>query len=148
MSRFSSALPAAGDLVNGARSIVNGRGDKSTLGDGMCFSSSRISRLRRWNWDGERIIHESIVPSSRPVVMQQKGWYDIDVREFLVSENNAIMRRTLQNDVKKFIEKFEGASWELFLSRNPGSFDLRSYVITQFVSEKIEYRESVGLDPW
>jgi hypothetical protein len=47
-----------------------------------CFSNSRLKRLRRWNWDGERIIHESIVPSSRPVVMQQKGWYDIDVREF------------------------------------------------------------------
>jgi hypothetical protein len=114
----------------------------------MCFSNSRLKRLRRWNWDGERIIHESIVPSSRPVVMQQKGWYDIDVREFLVTENNAIMRRTLQNDVKKFIQKFEGASWELFLSRDPGSFDLRSYVVTQFVSKKIEYRESVGLDPW
>ena len=101
-----------------------------------------------WNWDGESIIHESIVPSSRPVVMQQKGWYDIDVREFLVTENNAIMRRTLQNDVKKFIQKFEGASWELFSSRDPGSFDLRSYVVTQFVSKKIEYRESVELDPW
>lgn len=114
----------------------------------MCFANSRVNGLRRWNWDGERIIHDSIVPSSRPVVMQQTGWYDIDVREFLVSKDNAIMRRTLEGDIRKFIEKLEGASWELFRSREPGSFDLRAYVITESVSKKVEYRLTEGLDPW
>lgn len=114
----------------------------------MCFANSRVNGLRRWNWDGERIIHDSIVPSSRPVVMQQTGGYDIDVREFLVSKDNAIMRRTLEGDIRKFIEKLDGASWELFLSRQPGSFDLRAYVITEFVSKKVEYRLTEGLDPW
>ncbi|SEK86064.1 transglutaminase-like domain-containing protein [Nitrosovibrio tenuis] len=114
----------------------------------MCFANSRVNGLRRWNWDGERIVHDSIVPSSRPVVMRQTGWYDIDVREFLVSKDNAIMRRTLERDIRNFIEKLEGASWELFVSRDPGSFDLRAYVITEFVSKKIEYRLTEGLDPW
>src|SRR3569833_78083 len=112
----------------------------------MCLANSRVNGLRRWNCDGERIIHDSIVPSSRPVVMRQTGWYDIDVREFLVSEDNAIMRRTLERDIRKFIEKLEGASWELFVSRDSGSFDLRAYVITEFVSKKIEYRVTEGLD--
>jgi hypothetical protein len=80
--------------------------------------------------------------------MRQTGWYDIDVREFLVSEDNAIMRRTLERDIRKFIEKLEGASWELFVSHDSGSFDLRAYVITEFVSKKIEYRLTEGLDPW
>ncbi len=114
----------------------------------MCFANSRVEGLRSWNWDGERIIHDSIVPSSRPVVLRQTGWYDIDVREFLVSEDNAIMRRTLAQDVREFIENLEGASWELFQSRTPGSFDLRAYVITEFVGEKIGYRRTEGLDPW
>jgi hypothetical protein len=114
----------------------------------MCFANSRVNGLRRWNWDGERIIHDSIVPSSRPVVMKQTGGYDIDVREFLVTRDNAIMRRTLEGDLRKFIGKLEGASWELFVSRDPGSFDLRAYVITEFVSQKIEYRLTEGLDPW
>lgn len=114
----------------------------------MCFANSRVNGLRRWNWDGECIIHDSVVPSSRPVVMQQTGWYDIDVREFLVSKDNAIMRRTLERDVRKFIEELEGASWDLFLSRDFGSFDLRAYVITEFVSKKVEYKPTEGLDPW
>jgi hypothetical protein len=114
----------------------------------MCLTNSRVDGLRSWNWDGERIIHDSIVPSSRPVVLRQTGWYDIDVREFLVSKDNAIMRRTLERDIRKFIEKLEGASWELFLARTPGSFDLRAYVVTEFVSEKIGYRRSDELDPW
>lgn len=114
----------------------------------MCLENSRIHRQRRWNWDGERIIHESIVPSSRPVVGHKDGGYDIDVREFLVSEKNATMRRTLEQDVKKFIEQLKGASWALFSSRKPGAFDLRAHVITQYVSKKIKYRLSNGLDPW
>ncbi|MDE2366986.1 MAG: transglutaminase domain-containing protein [Betaproteobacteria bacterium] len=114
----------------------------------MCFANSRVNGLRSWNWDGERIIHDSIVPSSRPVVMRQTGGYDIDVREFLVSKDNAIMRRTLERDIREFIRKLQGASWELFVSRDSGSFDLRAYVITEFVARKIEYRLTEGLDPW
>ncbi len=39
----------------------------------MCFSTSRVHKLRYWNWDGERIIHESIVKSSRPPIGSQRG---------------------------------------------------------------------------
>lgn len=50
---------------------------------------STIKGLNRWNWEGDEIIHESIVPSSRPIVGEAKGsGYDIDVREFLISEDN------------------------------------------------------------
>lgn len=52
----------------------------------MCFSTSRVHKLRYWNWDGERIIHESIVKSSRPPIGSQRGNYDVDVCEFLMSE--------------------------------------------------------------
>ncbi len=114
----------------------------------MCLGNARVQGLRRWNWDGERIIHESIVPSSRPVVGRKTGGYDIDVREFLVSEKNATMRRTLEKDIKSFIETMAGASWEFFCSRDVGSFDLRANVIIQFVSEKIKYKATKGLDPW
>lgn len=55
----------------------------------MCMAYSTIKGLNRWNWEGDEIIHESIVPSSRPIVGEAKGsGYDIDVREFLISEDN------------------------------------------------------------
>jgi len=114
----------------------------------MCFSFSKISQSSKWNWDGERIVHDSIVPSSRPPIGHKDGNYDIDVREFLVNERNVVMRRTLEVDIKKFIAKLPNASWDLFRSRDTGSFDFRAQIISEFVSRKIEYLQSDGLDPW
>lgn len=114
----------------------------------MCFGETRISRSHQWNWDGDRIIHDSIVPSSRPPVGRQRGTYPIDVREFLITERNAVVRRTLEVDITEFIAQLEGASLELFRSRQAGAFDHRAYVITEFVSQHIKYRRTAGLDPW
>jgi transposase len=38
----------------------------------MCFVNSRVNGLRCWSWDGERIIQDSIVPSSRPIVTTER----------------------------------------------------------------------------
>jgi hypothetical protein len=114
----------------------------------MCFSFSKVHHSSKWNWDGERIVHDSIVPSSRPPVGKKDGNYDIDVREFLVSERNVVMKRTLEKDVKKFISKLPGANWELFCARTPGSFDYRAYIITEYVSQHIAYFQTNDLDPW
>jgi hypothetical protein len=64
----------------------------------MCFTLAKILPHDRWNWDGDRIVHECIVPSSRPVpgYLLKKSSYDIDVREFLVTERNEVMRRNAQ----------------------------------------------------
>ena len=46
---------------------------KEKEGSDMCFASSPVKDLSRWNWAGDQIIHECIVPSSRPVVGYLKG---------------------------------------------------------------------------
>lgn len=112
------------------------------------ITRSGVVWARRWNWDGDRIIHDAVVPSSRPVVGRRSGGYDIDPREFLVTERNAVMRSTLQNHVRAFVEKTPGASWELFTSRAAGSFDHRADMLAAYVSEKIAYRYSGAYDPW
>jgi hypothetical protein len=116
----------------------------------MCFSFSKVYQTSNWNWDGERIIHDSIVPSSRPPVAHRKGNYDIDVREFLVSERNVVMRRTLEADIRKFISelKLPNASWDFFRSRDRGSFDFRANIISEFISSAIKYLPTNGLDSW
>src|SRR5512139_2691652 len=110
----------------------------------MCFTLSIIAPHGRWNWDGDHIIHECIVPASRPVpgYPPKKSSYDIDVREFLVSERNEVMRKTLREDIKSFVQTTPGADWELFQSRSEGSFDHRAHLITAFVSEKITYKSA------
>ena len=101
-----------------------------------------------WQDLQSRDLQDSKVPSSRPPVGHSDGNYDIDVREFLVNERNVVMRRTLEVDIKKFIAKLPHASWDLFRSRDPGSFDFRAHIIAEFVSQKIQYLQSDGHDPW
>jgi len=114
----------------------------------MCLSKPIVRWPRRFNWDGDRIVHEAIVPSSRPVVGRRSGGYDIDVREFLVSDRNAVMGRALRVDLKTFVEGVEGGDWELFSSRGPGSFDHRADMIAAFVGREVAYRSGGGRDPW
>ncbi len=115
----------------------------------MCFTLSKVVPHDRWNWDGDRIVHECIVPSSRPVpgYPLKKSSYDIDVREFLVTERNEVMRKTLRVDIKSFVQTAPGANWELFQSRSEGSFDHRAHLIAAFVAEKIRYK-AARLDYW
>ena len=110
---------------------------------------SGVRNLSRWNWDGDVIIRESVVPSSRPVVgsHSSKKQYPIDVREFLVTADNAIMRQTLAEDMAGFLKEINGDA-DLFKSRGRGAFDYRANIIAAFVAKKINYNARRGHDPW
>jgi hypothetical protein len=115
----------------------------------MCLETTNIIGLSNWNWEGDHIVHECIVPSSRPVVgFQGNRKYDIDVREFLVTERNEIMKKTIHEDIKTHLLSQPGGDWEFFVSRKTGSFDYRADVIRTFVSETISYKAKSGRDPW
>ena len=115
----------------------------------MCFTLSPLVNLHRWNWDGDRIVHECIVPSSRPVVGRagRGSQYDIDVREFLVTERNEVMRRTLREDLPKFARRHRVAPEQL-TNRAPGSFDLTASMVGAWVAATIRYATTRGRDPW
>jgi hypothetical protein len=114
----------------------------------MCLGVSLVRNVPRWNWDGDHIVHECIVPSSRPVVgYSRRHAYDIDVREFLVTSRNEVIRRTLVGDVRALAEKHEGG-WEFFESRKQGSFDFRAAIVMEFVSKAIAYSNGRAADPW
>lgn len=82
----------------------------------MCFSFSKVYQSSRWNWDGDRIVHESIIPSSRPPVGHNGGNYDIDVREFrgllphhneiAVDEDTRDKKHILYSDNKVYAEQY------------------------------------------
>jgi hypothetical protein len=116
----------------------------------MCFTNMNFSGISNWNWEGDEMIHESIVPSARPIVGQSKDiQYNIDIREFLITEDNEVMKRTLNDDLKKFAA--EHPKWiklDLFNSRDKGSFDHRANVISAFIFEKIQYKKLPPRAPW
>jgi len=107
----------------------------------MCTLSYPIRNLDKYNWDGDMIIHDCIVPSARPVAgFTLKKEYEIDIREFLVTENNAVTHKTLHEDIEKFVKEEIQGDWDFFKSRDQGSFDYRTNIIVQWVSEHIAYK--------
>lgn len=114
----------------------------------MCLGVSFVRNVPSWNWDGDHIVHECIVPSSRSVVGYSRGHtYDIDVREFLVTSRNEVISRTINKDIKALAKKHRGG-WDFFQSRNRNSFDFRAAIITEFASTEIAYADGRAADPW
>ena len=74
--------------------------------------------------------------------------YDIDVREFLITSRNEVIRRTLDEKIRKFVKDRVIGGWEKFQSRDEGSFDFRANVIKDFVSRRISYEPTQKQDPW
>src|SRR5512143_1952624 len=108
----------------------------------MCLHGIQIEGLNRWNWDGDEIVQETIVPSSRAAVGSNRE-YDLDVRSYLATAHNAVLKRTLRHDVKEFLRDLEPTRfrrcWDLFQSGEPGAFDYRASVIPAFVAARIRY---------
>ena len=54
----------------------------------MCLQKSLISPWHSWNWAGDQIVHEPIIPACRPMPGGKLYRYPIDIRAFLTTANN------------------------------------------------------------
>jgi len=100
----------------------------------MCLTDSDIQSLQKWNWDGDHIIFNPVIDSSRCVPGTEKR-FDTDIREFLSNKDNAVIRRELRKLVDRMAEKKKA----FFRSRALGSFDFRVQKILEYVAENIAY---------
>ena len=115
----------------------------------MCLARTNLKGLGAANWDGGTILHRPVVPSSRPIPgVRGVRTYPIDPREFLVSQNNAVMSDTLRHGVRDFVETLRKGSWAFFQSHANGSFDFRANMITAFLTGAIRYKSAKRDDPW
>ena len=110
----------------------------------MCLSA--YVQSRRWNWEGDEIVHDPVVPSHRPVpgraARRGDRSYPIDPREFLVTENNAVVGRAMRKEVVP--SAGEPARMH---SRGVGDFDYRAEVVTRWVGEHVVATADGG-DTW
>ena len=115
----------------------------------MCMTASPVASPSKWNWGGDRILHDCVVPSFRPVVGKSgpRNGYPIDVREFLATDRNEIVRRALRHELPRFYER-QGVDLRRVESRDPGTFDLRAALVRSWVSETVSYSRVTGLDAW
>jgi Transglutaminase-like superfamily len=114
----------------------------------MCLTHPVAKGLNRWNWDGDEILFDAVVPSSRRPIGRTRGpAYDIDIREFLVTENNTVVRKELAEKLPGFLQA-QGADPATFKLRGPYAFDQRAHLLAAYVAATIRYVPGDGRDPW
>lgn len=96
----------------------------------MCLQTSSVARWHAWNWAGDEIVYDPIIPASRTIPGKKKR-YPIDIREFLTTTNNAVVHRALDDLTKKL----PASEQSLFRSHSRGSFDFRADKVAAYVGQ-------------
>lgn len=102
----------------------------------MCLQTSSVKPWDSWNWSGDQIIHKPIIRASR-LIPSKKKRYDIDIREFLTTTDNAVVGQALG----ELISGLPAQDQALFRSHAAKSFDFRADKVAQFVG-KLRYKAS------
>ena len=113
----------------------------------MCLATTPIAGVASGLWENAAVVFDTIVPSQRPVVGGKRR-YDIDVRQFVVTENNAVLRRTLHAEVEAYAASLDPDGRERLRERGPGCFDFRARAVVGWVLRTIRYAAKDGRDPW
>lgn len=114
----------------------------------MCLAPSPVAGIATGSWDDAAVVFDTIVPSLRPVIGGRKN-YDIDVRAFVVTQNNAVVRRALERDIALFALELDPAhGHERLRERGRGCFDFRARAILGWVLRNVRYVARRGIDPW
>ncbi len=94
----------------------------------MCLQPSAILPWHEWNWNGDEIVYEPIIPASR-TIPGTKQRYPIDIREFLTTRNNAVVNQKLG----LLIDRLPASERARFRSHARGSFDFRVDAVLDYV---------------
>jgi hypothetical protein len=94
---------------------------------------NEVKPYQRWHWAGDHIVQDTVVKASRRVPGTRKR-YDIDIREYLGTTGNAVVRRKLLETIGALPAKEQA----LFLSEQRGSFDFRADRMVEKMSQ-LEY---------
>ncbi len=113
----------------------------------MCLQTSAVTPWHDWNWSGDEIVYQPIIPASR-TIPGTKRRYPIDIREFLTTRDNAVVNQKLG----LLIDRLPVADQAHFRSHARGSFDFRVDAVLDYVGT-LRYRRAAnktgkGPDAW
>lgn len=109
----------------------------------MCLQASRVQPYQRWRWAGDEIVPDAIVPARRRIPGTRRSGYDVDIREFLSIEGDAVVRKHLEAAVSRL----PVAEQALFRSRRPGAFDFRVRAVLDYLGRRLGYRRARSRSP-
>ncbi len=110
----------------------------------MCMQLCGIRPYQRWNWSGDMILHDTIIPASRKVPGTQISRYDIDIREFVSIGGNSVIRKTLH----EITDKWSNHDKLLFFVRGTDGFDFRADRIFDWFSNFDYIKSKRRFDQW
>ena len=111
----------------------------------MCMQMTSVRPYQKWHWAGDEIVHNSVIPAARRIPGTTKRGYPIDIREYLSTESNAVLRSALS----EILDSLTAADARLFMSRQAGSFDYRAKIVQDFLCQKVKYiKSSRHFDAW
>ena len=111
----------------------------------MCLQPTSVHSIQRYHWGGDEIVHDPIIPASRTIPGTRQRSYPIDIREYLSTDSNAVIRSHLHALVQGLSEA-EQAS---FRSGAPGSFDFRMQAVCDYLGQQLRYQPTGrGFDEW
>lgn len=102
----------------------------------MCMQRTQVRRVQGINWDGDEIVYDPVIPAQRTIPVAGKALYEIDVRQFLAIEGNAVLRGA----VEKMSAGLSDEMKAFFHSHTPGSWDFRVDVVRDFM-RTLQYRQ-------
>jgi len=102
-----------------------------------------VAPYQAWNWAGDEIVYDCIVPAAR-LIPGTKKRYPIDIREYLSTPDNAVIRET----VRGIVSALDDVNAKRFVSKEPGSFDYRVSVLLDYMMTHLRYRDKPGFDHW
>lgn len=109
----------------------------------MCMQSTHVRPYQRWHWAGDEIAHDTVILASRRIPGTKKR-YDIDIREYLSIEDNAVIREHLERLWERLPKPQQGQ----FTSRKPGAFDLRARTVSGYVGALRYMHSGRKFDDW
>src|SRR5262245_60083163 len=93
----------------------------------MCMQPSAVRPYQRWRCAGDEIVHRPVIPAARRVAGSRKRGYDIDIREYVSIDGNAVIHDWLHALVQQLpVDEQLG-----FYARGTGCFDLRVQTIVR-----------------
>ena len=110
----------------------------------MCLQPSGVRPWQKWHWAGDQVFRDTVVPARRVVPRTRISGYDIDIREFVSFEGNAVVRHLLD----ELLDRLPVADQARFTRRRIGDFDFRVERVCELFSRFSHVPDQHGFDTW
>ena len=110
----------------------------------MCLQASGVRPWQKWHWAGDQIFRDTVVPAHRLVPRTRITGYDIDIREFVSFEGNAVVRNLLDD----LLNGLGAQDQARFARHKQGDFDFRVQKICELFSRFSHKPDPRGYDTW